>query len=544
MLYKKITDIIKNYNTNGNIAIYDLNKNKFVVNINERNKIKAASTIKIIIAVHALKKVLKGEISLDHKITIKREDFVDYSMIKNLSISEYKIRDLLTIMLTLSDNTAANALIEFFTFEEINKTIKELQLADTMLKRKMMDFKAVEAGCENLTSAYDMCSLILMIYKCSVLDQNLCSYLLEIMSIVKDNDPIRKYIGEKIYIANKPGELDFLNCDVGMYKTGGVSYIISMFVFGEDNISTKECISQISKAAYEYFTSEKEIAKKAVVSAAIAPLKTFPKDGGETSDELLCGCAVDIAENLKNGWYRIVTNYGYGGFIKNCHIKNPVDFSYNGIVSHTSADLTLEPKYESEVVCCLYMGTLLNILDETIDRWVKVRLIDGRIGWIRKDFIKKYAVLNKRSISGTSMSFKDRFTYMRLPPDIEEHYRCDIVRTASQFLNVQYRWGGKSSMGIDCSGLSSIAYFVNGIVIPRDADIQQGFMIDIQRNQLKKGDLLFFPGHVAIYMGNFRYIHSTGREGMVVINSLNKKDTDYREDLDKNLSGCGTVFSE
>ncbi len=61
---------------------------------------------------------------------------------------------------------------------------------------------------------------------------------------------------------------------------------------------------------------------------------------------------------------------------------------------------------------------------------------------------------------------------------------------------------------------------------------------------MKPGDLLFFPGHVAMYIGNDKYVHSTGKNGSdgVVINSLNPFDEDYREDLLKNLKAVGSIF--
>ena len=62
--------------------------------------------------------------------------------------------------------------------------------------------------------------------------------------------------------------------------------------------------------------------------------------------------------------------------------------------------------------------------------------------------------------------------------------------------------------------------------------------------EVKPGDLLFFPGHVAMYLGEGRYIHSTGRSGDdgVVFNSLNPADPDYREDLHQKITQVGSFF--
>ncbi|WP_241425298.1 C40 family peptidase [Clostridium beijerinckii] len=118
----------------------------------------------------------------------------------------------------------------------------------------------------------------------------------------------------------------------------------------------------------------------------------------------------------------------------------------------------------------------------------------------------------------------------------EEDLRNNLVSSAVSYIGTQYRWGGKTPLGIDCSGLCSMAYMLNGILIYRDAKIKEGFPIkEITFKQIKKGDLIFFPGHVAMYLGNGKYIHSSTSNDVVKINSFNKNSNDYNEDLDRSL---------
>jgi cell wall-associated NlpC family hydrolase len=140
--------------------------------------------------------------------------------------------------------------------------------------------------------------------------------------------------------------------------------------------------------------------------------------------------------------------------------------------------------------------------------------------------------------------------YVQAPPipwreQKEENFREGVVQSALLYLGTQYRWGGKTSVGIDCSGLASVAYMLNGALIYRDAKIMPGFDIhEIPRENLKKGDLLFYKGHVTLYVGDKRFIHSTahyGTEGVCLCGMEPGMDG-YREDLEKIYLASGSLF--
>ncbi|MEG2420152.1 MAG: NlpC/P60 family protein, partial [Oscillospiraceae bacterium] len=79
----------------------------------------------------------------------------------------------------------------------------------------------------------------------------------------------------------------------------------------------------------------------------------------------------------------------------------------------------------------------------------------------------------------------------------------------------------------------------------RDAHIKEGYPLhEIAKEDMKPADLIFFPGHVAMYLGNGKYIHSTAKNGSdgVVINSLNPEDADYRADLPEKITAIGSIF--
>jgi cell wall-associated NlpC family hydrolase len=112
----------------------------------------------------------------------------------------------------------------------------------------------------------------------------------------------------------------------------------------------------------------------------------------------------------------------------------------------------------------------------------------------------------------------------------EKSIRRSIVKTAENFIGIPYRWGGTSSKGFDCSGLSMTVYRLNGLNLPRTSREQWRVGKPVLRRQLSKGDLVFFAtsgwkkvSHVGIYKGNNKFIHASGTGKKIRIDSLSGK---------------------
>lgn len=104
-------------------------------------------------------------------------------------------------------------------------------------------------------------------------------------------------------------------------------------------------------------------------------------------------------------------------------------------------------------------------------------------------------------------------------------FEPDYVAVAERLLHTPYLWGGKTSIGLDCSGLAQTVLTAAGIKAPRDSDMQEqqlGTTVEIRPDLggLKRGDLVFWKGHVGLMLDETRLIHATGHSMTVYVEPL------------------------
>ncbi|MDD5711535.1 MAG: NlpC/P60 family protein [Smithellaceae bacterium] len=111
------------------------------------------------------------------------------------------------------------------------------------------------------------------------------------------------------------------------------------------------------------------------------------------------------------------------------------------------------------------------------------------------------------------------------------YLREEIVKTAKDFIGVPYLWGGSSAdAGFDCSGLTMTVYQLNGLDLPRVSYEQYQYGASLERDDLERGDLVFFanPGgricHVGVYIGSGAFVHAPGVGKTIRVDRL---DSDY-----------------
>ena len=218
-------------------------------------------------------------------------------------------------------------------------------------------------------------------------------------------------------------------------------------------------------------------------------------------------------------------------------------------------NLYKKPSIKSEVVTQMLYGDSFSVSKKT-QRWLKIKIKeDNYKGYVRrKNFShymkpthkvnilrsKIYNHPNKKKINELSFGSKIKITNSKKnfckffkgwisKNDIKPitFKQKDFFKKITLFKNIKYKWGGKSFRGIDCSGLVQVCLNFNNIFCPRDAKDQvKYFKRDINLRKIKKNDILFWKGHVAVALSKKQLIHAYGPLKKTVImdidNTINR----------------------
>lgn len=257
-----------------------------------------------------------------------------------------------------------------------------------------------------------------------------------------------------------------------------------------------------------------------LINVSAASLRGEPSHTAELETQAIYGTPV-LVIGERDGWLYVETPDGYKAYahptavelksedemIKWRSVSRLIVTSFQPTVI-VSDTLATGPRYvvSDATLCCIFEGQL-----KAGSSFATVVLPDGRKGYI------------------PASSVDDFDTWMKRPFSAD-----DVLDAAYSMMGVPYLWGGSTPKAIDCSGLTQLSYFYNGILLPRNASQQAVAGKDVDMGcpeKLNRADLLFFGDgdgekitHVGVYDGSTRFVHASGR---VFLSSFDPFDSLY-----------------
>ena len=206
----------------------------------------------------------------------------------------------------------------------------------------------------------------------------------------------------------------------------------------------------------------------------------------EIVTQLIYGDTFKILKKNRK-WIKIKNDLdNYKGFIKNR--KFPQNQKNNFKIYNLSANLYSQPNYKSKIKNKLTFGSRIKIIRKKNNFYKFDNL------WIEKKSLKK-------------INYKTK----------------DVSKILKKFINVKYKWGGKSFKGVDCSGIIQLFFNFNNQFCPRDTKDQINYFKNkVNLKNIKKNDLIFWKGHVAIALSKYKLLHAYGPLKKTVIMPLKK----------------------
>jgi len=237
------------------VAVLDLTSgDKFVLRGDD--VFAQASSIKIAVLLELYRQAQEGKLKLTDMYTVQQSDLVQDSDIMNgltPGVTKITLRDLATMMVAVSDNSATNVLIDRVGMDAVNTEMDALGLSHTRLRRKMMDLKAASEGRENISTPEEMMKLLQAVYAGKVLNKAMTDDFFKMLGTHKDSW-IPRDLPDELKIADKPGALEGVRNDSGVVFVQNRPFVLCvMTTYLHRERDGEEAISKVAPNAYRMF---------------------------------------------------------------------------------------------------------------------------------------------------------------------------------------------------------------------------------------------------------------------------------------------------
>lgn len=249
--------------SSGLVAVYarSMNGKPPLVTYHDRDVFPSASVIKLVIMISAFAFAERhGEAFFDKTIALRANDLVGGSdFLAGASPGQrFSVRSLIRAMITVSDNSASNALITELGFERINQTAVSIGLEETELRRHFLDTPAIIRNIQNVTSARDMGSLLYRLERgaregvATVASPRSCRAMIGILLAQEDREKIAQGLPNGVPLANKTGEITGVRNDVGIVDPFGDNpYVLAILTKNLDNYAAgRNAIAEITRLVH------------------------------------------------------------------------------------------------------------------------------------------------------------------------------------------------------------------------------------------------------------------------------------------------------
>ena len=277
-LKSSIKDILDSSNCNYGFALKDLTTGE-IIELNGKERFNSASIIKLFYLYEALHQVDKEVLSLDDVFLLENKQKVGGAVVLNMLHDnlELTLEDLLTLMISISDNTATNMLFDILGKDNINISMNNIDIKDTLVARKLM---RVIPGVYNYTSASDTSKILEELFSSNTLAKNSCTLALDILKLQKHNESLSRnliecsncgklighlntcpscgaYIGDispkMATFPHKTGEITGIVHDAGILNIDDKNYIVVLLTSDhKDNHKAKEIMGDIGLLIYNH----------------------------------------------------------------------------------------------------------------------------------------------------------------------------------------------------------------------------------------------------------------------------------------------------
>ena len=228
---------------------------------------------------------------------------------------------------------------------------------------------------------------------------------------------------------------------------------------------------------------------KKKISSSICDLKKNPTKKSSLETQLIYGEEIKIIKSQGDWCFCQVLNDGYKGWLETKNLGDCSSFTH--VICQPLCHFYEKKNIKSNVLKYLYFNSRINVIEEN-EIWYTCLLDNQKLYSHKKNFKMK------------------------------NNISSDWVNVALLFLKTPYLWGGKSMLGIDCSGLVQLALNHIGIHIPRNANDQYNYFKTKLSTNLKRGALIFWDGHVAIGLDEEKILHSNGHHFSVEIEAFSE----------------------